>query len=136
MIIATIQGKNKKEETITTLNGEFIHNDEEQRYIDEIYRNTRKIKYKNKQGIYPVKDKFLAFAEHPENDDIGRIRTAMIFYDKNTSKKEIDKTLEVMGLDIRNFNELLNKYKQKRIIINVTVFLTLTACAIFLYYLF
>ena len=136
MIIATIQGKNKKEETITTLNGEFIHNDEEQRYIDEIYRNTRKIKYKNKQGIYPVKDKFLAFPEHPENDDIGRIRTAMIFYDKNTSKKEIDKTLEVMGLDIRNFNELLNKYKQKRIIINVTVFLTLTACAIFLYYLF
>ena len=136
MIIATIQGKNKKEETITTLNGEFIHNKEEQRYIDEIYRNTRKIKYKNKQGIYPVKDKFLAFAEHPENDDIGRIRTAMIFYDKNTPKKEIDKTLEVMGLDIRNFNELLNKYKQKRIIINVTVFLTLTACAIFLYYLF
>ena len=60
----------------------------------------------------------------------------MIFYDKNTPKKEIDKTLEVMGLDIRNFNELLNKYKQKRIIINVTVFLTLTACAIFLYYLF
>ena len=48
MIIATIQGKNKKEETITTLNGEFIHNNEEQRYIDEIYRNTRKIKYKNK----------------------------------------------------------------------------------------
>ena len=107
MIIATIQGKNKKEETITTLNGEFVYGDEEQRCIDKILANTKNIGNIGKQKFCSVNDNFIVFIDHPEKDDIGRIRTAMVFYNKDITKEEIYKTIEKMGLDIQNFDKLL-----------------------------
>ena len=70
MIIATIQGKNKKEETITTLNGEFVYGDEEQRCIDKILANTKNIGNIGKQKFCSVNDNFIVFIDHPEKDDI------------------------------------------------------------------
>ena len=117
MIIATIQGENKKEETMTTLNGEFVYGDEQQRCIDKILANTKNIDNRGKQKFCSVNDNFIVFIDHPEKDDIGRIRTAMVFYNKDITKEEIYKTIEKMGLDIQNFDKLQKEYTEKKALI-------------------
>ena len=123
MIIATIQGKNKKEETITTLNGEFVYGDEEQRCIDKILANTKNIGNIGKQKFCSVNDNFIVFIDHPEKDDIGSIRTAMVFYNKDITKEEIYKTIEKMGLDIQNFDKLQKEYTEKKALIKGVILL-------------
>ncbi|MGX2981813.1 hypothetical protein [Helicobacter sp. 23-1045] len=50
---------------------------------------------------------------HPENDDIGRRRIALIVWDKDTSDEIIQKTLEVMGLEYNRFLELKSEFEAR-----------------------
>lgn len=114
MVVATIQGKNKETDQITALNGHLIYEDEEQKYINQIIDiiDSKKINYRQKEEIRYAGDKFIAFLRHNQTDDIGRTRYAIMLYDKNTPKEEIDKTLEIMGLNINNFEQILKSYKK------------------------
>lgn len=132
MVLATIQGKNKEISSITALNGELIYDEKQQEYINKLIDilHENKVMYRKKQEIRKIRDKFVAFLEHSEADDIGRIRTAIVLYDKNTPKKEINKTLEAIGLNIDSFDLLLSKYKKRQMIINGAIIIVIAGVVI------
>lgn len=134
MVLATIQGKNSQNDQITALNGKIIFGEDEQKQIDDLidFRSKFKITYKQREEFIKKGNKFFVFLKHIEPDDIGRTRVAMLLYDKNTPKDEIEKTLNVMGLDVANFNNILNKYKTKRVIIGAIICLVVAGVIIYL----
>lgn len=57
---------------------------------------------------------FFCAIYHPQKDDIGRERTALIVWDKDTSQELVRKTLEVMGVEFEHFLKLQSEFESKK----------------------
>lgn len=114
MISATIQGKSVGDNHTTARDGKLITKEAQKRCIDDILNDcsevdTRKTKFYKLSG-----GKFLCVLSHPEKDDAGRVRSALIVWDKDTDDMLIQKTLEVMGLEFERFLELKHKFETRQ----------------------
>lgn len=114
MIRATIQGKDKanNRRSITAQNAVLIVDEMAQKAcINAILRDCKNVSANDEIYCELENDKFFCVLNHPEKDDIGRVRGALIVWDKNTSQELIEKTLEVMGLEKKRFLKLKNDYE-------------------------
>jgi len=112
MIVATIQGVSLSNNCkhITALNGKLIIGGEQEKHIDCIYGAINEINVENEIFCKVAKRQYFCALCHPKKDEMDRIRTALILYDKHTSEQEISQTLKVMGLDYGKFKELRTAY--------------------------
>ena len=113
MITATIQGISDKnnQQHITAFNGEIIDGDITQEKINQLYKDCYEVSLNDKELYCELKNgKLFCAIEHPVLDDIGRIRTALIVWDKDTPRETIRKTLGVMGLSYPRLLELEREY--------------------------
>ena len=129
MIIATIQGISRADngKHITAYNGSLITGKEQENRVNELFRSIGEIDVSEELFCFTKQGQCLCAIEHPQKDEMGRIRTALILYDKDTSDAMIKQTLEVMGLEHERFDKLRQKYfeRQKR-----SQFLLIALCAV------
>lgn len=128
MVYASMQGKNEDNKRVTAVDGKLlIAGEEENKILLDIAKklSTRRLDF---SGMIRNLNRFerYCYLNHPEADDIGRPRKALIIWDKNESEENIRKTLEAIG--INNFNEwelanekYLKKDFQKKIIIGIGI---------------
>lgn len=113
MITATIQGISSENNCkhITAHNGKIIEGDIAQEKINQLYDDCYEVDLGDKELYCELGNgKLFCAIDHPVRDDIGRIRTALIVWDKNTPQKNIQDTIEVMGLSHSRLLELENEY--------------------------
>lgn len=111
MIKITIQGKNQEEKQLGWANGEKSG----ENYY-EICNFMEKYNF-IRNGIEEAKftnEVNMAYIFHPEKDDIGRTRVAMLVWDKDSDQSEIQKTIELAGLDYERFLLICNEAKVKK----------------------
>ena len=115
MIIATIQNSILNAEQIVALDGKVLSGDERQECLSKFVKDTFDVEIEDdKEDCFFINDNQLfCYMYHPQNDEIDRRRRAMILFDKNTSEKECEKTIEIMGLVLENFNVLKEKVLPK-----------------------
>lgn len=119
MITATVQGisQENNRKHISAQDGKIITGKIEQEQVTRLYMDCESVNL-NTQELFCELDngKLFCALYHPEKDDIGRVRTALIVWDKDTSQELIQKTLEVMGLEFERFLELKREFEsQKRV---------------------
>ena len=118
MIRATIQGKDKanNRKHITAQNATLITGEAQTKCVNAILRDCKNVSVSGELYYELDNGKLFCALYHPEKDDIGRVRTALIIWDKDTSQELIQKTLEVMGLEFERFLELKREFEsQKRV---------------------
>lgn len=113
MISATIQGihKENNREHITAQNGKLIIGEEQRECVNEILRDCREASADDEVYCELDNGKLFCALYHPVKDDIGRMRIALIVWDKDTPNELIQKTLEVMGLEFERFLELKSEFE-------------------------
>lgn len=113
MISATIQGIHKanNREHITAQNGSLITGEAQRECVNEILRNCKNESTDDEVYCELDNGKLFCALYHPVKDDIGRMRIAIIVWDKDTSNELIQKTLEVMGLEFGRFLELKGEFE-------------------------
>lgn len=128
MVYASMQGKNEDNKRVTAVDGKLlIAGEEENKILLDIAKklSTRRLDF---SGMIRNLNRFerYCYLNHPEVDDIGRPRKALIIWDKNEPEENIRKTIEAIG--INNFNEwelanekYLKKDFQKKIIIGIGI---------------
>lgn len=136
MVYASMQGKDENNKRVTAVDGRLLTaGEEENKILLDIAKklSTRRLDF---SGMIRNLNRFerYCYLNHPEVDDIGRLRKALIIWDKNDSEENIKKTIEAIG--INNFNEwklaneeYIRKDFQKKIIIGVSI-VTITIIAI------
>lgn len=136
MVYASMQGKDENNKRVTAVDGRLLTaGEEENKILLDIAKklSTRRLDF---SGMIRNLNRFerYCYLNHPEVDDIGRPRKALIIWDKNDSEENIKKTIEAIG--INNFNEwklaneeYIRKDFQKKIIIGVSI-VTITIIAI------
>lgn len=115
MISATIQGidKSNNRAHITAQNGKLITGDVQRECVNEILRDCKEVSADDEVYCELENGKLFCALYHPIKDDIGRKRIALIVWDKDTSNELIQKTLEVMGLEIKRFLELKGAFEER-----------------------
>ena len=113
MISATIQGidKSNNRAHITAQNGSLITGEAQRECVNEILRDCREESVDDEVYCELDNGKLFCALYHPVKDDIGRPRTALIVWDKDTSNELMQKTLEVMGLEFGRFLELKGEFE-------------------------
>lgn len=136
MVYASMQGKDENNKRVTAVDGRLLTaGEEENKILLDIAKklSTRRLDF---SGMIRNLNRFerYCYLNHPEVDDIGRPRKALIIWGKNDSEENIKKTIEAIG--INNFNEwklaneeYIRKDFQKKIIIGVSI-VTITIIAI------
>lgn len=119
MITATVQGisQENNRKHISAQDGKIITGKIEQEQVTRLYMDCESVNL-NTQELFCELDngKLFCALYHPEKDDIGRVRTALIVWDKDTSQELIQETFEVMGLEFERFLELKREFEsQKRV---------------------
>lgn len=119
MITATVQGisQENNRKHISAQDGKIITGKIEQEQVTRLYMDCESVNL-NTQELFCELDngKLFCALYHPEKDDIGRRRIALVVWDKDTSQELIQKTLEVMGLEFERFLELKREFEsQKRV---------------------
>lgn len=118
MIRATIQGKDKanNRKHITAQNATLITGEAQTKCVNAILKDCKNVSVSGELYCELDNGKLFCALYHPEKDDIGRRRIALIVWDKDTSQELIQKTLEVMGLEFERFLELKREFEsQKRV---------------------
>lgn len=115
MIIATIQSKitGGSHPSTTTLNGELLSSDEAQPHLNRLYELIDGLPPLDSEQIVPISDSryLLCVQDHPERDEAGRIRPALVLWSDDESLESIKPTLQAMGLEIARFSELYREYQ-------------------------
>lgn len=115
MISATIQGINKanNRKHITAQNGKLITGEAQKECVNAILRDCREASADDEVYCELDNGKLFCALYHPIKDDIGRMRIALIVWDKDTPNELIQKTLEVMGLEFKRFLELKSAFEER-----------------------
>lgn len=115
MISATIQGidKSNNREHITAQNGKLITGEAQRECVNAILRDCREVNADNEAYCELDNGKLFCALYHPIKDDIGRKRIALIVWDRDTPNELIQKTLEVMGLEVERFLELKSAFEEQ-----------------------
>ena len=118
MITATIQGisgENNREH-ISACDGKIITGKQAEKLVNQLYDDCYEVDLGSDELYLKMPNgKFFAAMFHPQKDDIGRLRIALIVWDKDTSNELIKQTLEVMGLDYERFLELRREFRAKKV---------------------
>ncbi len=115
MTIATIQTckTGSDEPNITAKDGVILEGDNATKAVNELYKNIRDISVGNDEKIMPIHNThLLCVIYHAQKDDKGRIRPALVLWDKNEDLNKVKETLKVMGLDRERFDELYTQYQK------------------------
>ena len=118
MITATVQGESQKDnyKHISAQDGQKITDKKEEEQVAQLYRDCDSVDLDTDELYCELENgKLFCAIYHPERDDIGRTRIALIVWDKDTSNKMIQETLEVMGLDFERFKRLEREFKRNKI---------------------
>ena len=112
MISATISGKDKanNRKHITAQNGKLITGEAQRECVNAILKDCQNVNVSGEYYCELENGKFFCALYHPEPDDIGRKRIALIMWNKDTSNEMIQKTLEVMGLEYECFLRLKSEF--------------------------
>lgn len=115
MISATIQGihKENNRKHTTAQNGKLITGEAQKECINAILRDCKDESVDDEVYCELDNGKLFCALYHPMKDDIGRMRIALIVWDKDTSNELIQKTLEVMGLEYERFLELKGEFDKR-----------------------
>lgn len=115
MIIATIQSKitGGSHPSTTALNGKLLSSDEALPHLNRLYEIIDGLPPLDSEQILPIGDTryLLCVQDHPERDDKGRIRPALVLWSDDESLESIKPTLQAMGLEIARFSELYREYQ-------------------------
>lgn len=114
MVIATIQSKETGSNchNITAVNGEILESNEAQPYVNKLYALIRDVpSHLDTEEILPLAGYMLCVQNHPERDEAGRIRPALVLWSDDESLESIKRTLQAMGLDEARFNKLYRGYQ-------------------------
>lgn len=117
MVIATIQSKETGSNchNITAVNGAIVDSDTAQPYVNKLYALIRDVpSHLDTEEILPLAGYMLCVQDHPEKDEAGRIRPALVLWSDDESIETIKPTLQAMGLDEARFNELYREYQAKQ----------------------
>ena len=114
MIMATIQGRNINDngKHTTACDGKLVDGMEQEKCMSELFRAIRDISVKGEKFCDLKTNRLFCAIEHPQRDEIDRIRTALIVYDRDTSEAMIKQTIEIMGLDYARFQSLREEYQK------------------------
>lgn len=118
MITATIQGISQENnyKHISAQDGQIIVGKMEQKQIMQLYKDCESVNIDTQELFCELENgKLFCALYHPQKDDIGRTRIALIVWDKDTSNEMIQKTLEVMGLEFERFKRLEREFKRNKI---------------------
>lgn len=118
MITATVQGESQENnyKHISAQDGKIITGKKEEEQVAQLYRDCDSVDLDSDELYCEIENgKLFCAIYHPERDDIGRTRIALIVWDKDTSKELIQKTLEVMGFDFERFKRLEREFKRNKI---------------------
>ena len=118
MISATIQGINKanNRKHTTAQNGKLITGEAQRECVNVILRDCKNESADDEVYCELDNGKLFCALYHPVKDDIGRMRIALIVWDKDTSNELIQKTLEVMGLSYERFLELKSEFEERFVV--------------------
>lgn len=114
MVIATIQSKETGGNchNITAVNGVIVDSDTAQSYVNKLYALIRDVpSHLDTEEILPLAGYMLCVQYHPERDEAGRIRPALVLWSDDESLESIKPTLQAMGLEIARFSELYREYQ-------------------------
>ncbi|WP_407379233.1 hypothetical protein [Helicobacter sp.] len=115
MIIATIQSKitGGSHPSTTALDGKLLSSDEAQPHLNRLYELIDGLPPLDSEQIVPISDTryLLCVQDHPERDDKGRIRPALVLWSDDESLESIKPTLQAMGLDEARFSKLYREYQ-------------------------
>lgn len=115
MIIATIQSKitGGSHPSTTALNGKLLSSDEAQPHLNRLYEIIDGLPPLDSEQIVPISDSryLLCVQDHPERDEAGRIRPALVLWSDDESLESIKSTLQAMGLEIARFSDLYREYQ-------------------------
>ncbi|PLV62521.1 hypothetical protein [Brachyspira pilosicoli] len=112
MIIATIQGAEEGFEHTTVINGKLVKGEDENEAINKLYEMIPRLDINDDEGIVKIKNGYtLCYMKHEKRDISNRRRTALIIYNNEVTNDEIEKTLKLMELDYKKWQELHSKYK-------------------------
>ena len=117
MVIATIQSKETGSNchNITAVNGAIVDSDTAQPYVNKLYALIRDVpSHLDTEEILPLAGYMLCVQDHPERDDKGRIRPALVLWSDDESVESIKRTLQAMGLDEARFDELYRAYQAEQ----------------------
>lgn len=117
MIKITIQGKNHDQDQLAWENGKELKSENEiQRIYDEISfpMNKNGFLWDDREKAKLLGNINFMFIYHPEKDDIGRTRVAKILWDYKSDQSEIQKTIELAGLDYERFLRICDEAKVKK----------------------
>ncbi|MDA3047675.1 hypothetical protein [Campylobacter sp. JMF_08 NE1] len=118
MIKITIQGKNQEENQLAWENGKTVQGEME---LQENYYEISQVMEKYdfvRNGVEEAKltqNINLMYIFHPEKDDIGRVRVAMIIWDNNSDQNEIEQTVKLAGLEYQRFLQIKTEAKTKNL---------------------
>ena len=117
MVIATIQSKETGSNchNITAVDGTILDSDTAQPYVNKLYALIRDVpSHLDIEEILPLAGYMLCVQNHPERDEAGRIRPALVLWSDDESLESIKPTLQAMGLDEARFSKLYREYQAKQ----------------------
>ncbi|OBV28747.1 hypothetical protein BKN38_08130 [Helicobacter sp. CLO-3] len=128
MVIATVQGKKLPEGIHTTvLNGRLVEGEEKEKCQSQISDITRRAHFKFSQDEIikkvPKTDWFICLIYHLDRDDAGRLREAVVIWDKDDMRSDdLYNTLYAMGLSLGRWQKLYDSYLRRAAFIQIAVF--------------
>lgn len=140
MITATIQGVSKQDngKHITVFNGKIITGKEASKRTEELFKDCDEVNLSSQELFCKLANgKFFCAMPHPQQDEIGRTRIALLVLDKDTTDELVKQSIEVMGLEYERFQRLKNEYlsSQKLFDKNALFVVGGIALAAFVFYL-
>ena len=114
MIIATIQGASAKQSYryITAVDGEIIPQEKQRKFINKLFDDGEEVSMNKEEYLKLENGKLACAIFHPQKDDIGRKRYALLVWDEDTNEELIEQTIKIMGLELVRFDELKRDYER------------------------
>lgn len=114
MISAMIQAIKRDENNVVVLDGQILSGDEARKCAENIFDEVDKIKYSDKEQIQKIRsNKFFCNIYHPQKDDLVEF-APLLSWDKGTSLKLVQSTINALGLDYEKWEKLFGIYQKKR----------------------
>lgn len=113
MITATIQGVSKKDngKPISVFNGKIITGKEASKRTEELFEDCYEVNLNSQELFCKLANgKFFCAMPHPQKDEMGRTRIALLVWDKDTDCELVKQSIEVMGLEYERFKRLKREY--------------------------
>lgn len=115
MIMATVQSE-KGGENITAKDGRLLTGDEAQEVVNAILHITKDISVRDKgERIWELNNGqlFCTLYRHIQ-DSSGRVSTALVVWEKNTSDTVVQQTLAHLNLSFEQWQKMRDEYQSKQ----------------------